>query len=239
MNKTALVTGGGRGLGAGLAWRLAQKGYAVAIHYYQSKEGAEELAQKIRMEGGTAQPLQGDLSTEASARQLMSKVEKHFGQLDALIHNSGVYHEKNLHELTEKQWHEGLDTTVNAACCTTRTALPLLRKSKRGRILYIGDSSCDRPGQRDLALSYHIGKTGVYILTRSFAASEASHGITVNMVSPGYLENSVAPLNPEQIPAGHLGSFDDIWNAVEFLLKKESSYITGGNLLVSGGWNLR
>ena len=195
--------------------------------------------QEIETLGGIAIALKADLSNGEEAKRLLERVKLDFGQLDVLINNSGVYHEHNIQQLTDSEWHEGLNTTVSSAFFVTRSALPLLRESDLGRIINIGDSSCDRPGMRDLALSYHVGKTGVYILTRSFAASEAAYGITVNMVSPGFLENSVGLVEAKEIPAGRLGSFDDIINAVEFLLKKESGYITGTNIVVSGGWNLR
>lgn len=238
MKKVALVTGAGRGLGSDLALQLSRKGYSVAVHYYKSRNNAEQLVRDIETGGGKAVAMRGNLSNWEDAHRLLERVQVDFGQLDVLINNSGVYHEKDLLQLTEAEWHEGLNTTVTAAFFVTKAALPLLRQSDSGRIVNIGDSSCDRPGKRDLALSYHIGKTGVYILTRSFAASEAQHGITVNMVSPGYLENSVGLLEATEIPAGRLGSFDDIFNAVEFLLKKESNYITGTNIVVGGGWNL-
>jgi len=239
MNKVALVTGAGRGLGSDLALKLSQQGYAVAVHYFKSRSNAEKLVEEIDAAGGRAVAMKGDLSGWDDARRLLERVQLDFGQLDVLVNNSGVYHEKDFNSLTETEWHEGLNTTVTAAFFVTRASLPLLRQSDAGRIINIGDSSCDRPGRRDMALSYHIGKTGVYMLTRSFAASEASYGVTVNMVSPGYLENSVGLLDASEIPAGRLGSFDDIFNAVEFLLKKESNYITGTNITVSGGWNLR
>ncbi|MDZ4788382.1 MAG: SDR family oxidoreductase [Blastochloris sp.] len=239
MKKVALVTGAGRGLGSELAVQLGKSGYKVAVHYFRSRKGAEKVVQEIETLGGIAIALKADLSNGEEAKRLLERVKLDFGQLDVLINNSGVYHEHNIQQLTDSEWHEGLNTTVSSAFFVTRSALPLLRESDLGRIINIGDSSCDRPGMRDLALSYHVGKTGVYILTRSFAASEAAYGITVNMVSPGFLENSVGLVEAKEIPAGRLGSFDDIINAVEFLLKKESGYITGTNIVVSGGWNLR
>jgi NAD(P)-dependent dehydrogenase (short-subunit alcohol dehydrogenase family) len=239
MKKIALVTGAGRGLGSDLAQKLAQNGCAVAVHYHRSHQGAEQLVKEITLAGGRAVAMKGDLSSWEDAHRLLERVQLDFGQLDVLINNSGVYHDKPFNMLSEAEWHEGLNTTVTAAFFVTKAALPLLRQSDAGRIINIGDSSCDRPGKRDLALSYHVGKTGVYMLTRSFAAAEASHGITVNMVSPGYLENSVGLVDVSEIPAGRLGSFEDIANVVDFLLKKESNYITGTNIVVSGGWNLR
>ena len=238
MKKVALVTGAGRGLGAALAERLAQSGHAVGVHYRHSREAAMQVVADIRAKGGEAAAFQADLVQESQAIRLVGEVTAEFGSLDVLINNAGVYHSKNLQQLSGQDWNEGLHSTASATFFTTRAALPGLRQSGQGRIINVGDSSCGRTGARDLAMSYHIGKTGVWMLTRSFAREEAAHGITVNMVSPGYLENSLELPSPSSIPAGRFGTFNDIWNAVEFLLKPESSYVNGSNMVVSGGWNL-
>lgn len=239
MTAVALVTGAGRGLGAALARRLAADGYALALHYHRSVTGAERVAADIRGQGGEAEVYAGDLSREADCQRIASAIAQRFGRLDLLLNNAGVYREKPGPELTAAEWFEGLDTTVTQVFFMTRASLPLLRAGGRKRIINIGDSSCDRPGARDLAWSYHIGKTGVYMLTRSFAATEARHGIAVNLVSPGYLVNSVGLPDPSEIPAGRLGEFDDVYGAVRFLACEAPDYLTGSHLVVSGGWNLR
>jgi NAD(P)-dependent dehydrogenase (short-subunit alcohol dehydrogenase family) len=235
----ALITGAAKGLGAALAKRLTQNGFAVALHYRRSENEATALVKNITANGGTVAAFQADLAVETEAQQLVSEVLIKFRKIDLLINNSGVYHEKNLQTLTTAEWFEGINSTATAAFFTTRAVLPHLRKSANGRIINIGDSSCERIGARDLALSYHIGKTGTLMLTKSFAQEEARNGITVNMISPGYLENSLALPDPSKIPAGRFGTPDDVWNAIQFLLKPESNYLTGANLIISGGWNLR
>jgi 3-oxoacyl-[acyl-carrier protein] reductase len=159
--------------------------------------------------------------------------------LDVLINNAGVYEPFALSQMDANAWLTGLHSTASSTFFATQAALPGLRASGQGRIINIGDSSADRASARELALGYHIGKTGVWMLTRSYAKAEASHGLTVNMVSPGYLENSIPAAELETIPAGRLGTFDDVWSAVRFLIDEKSSYITGTNIMVSGGWNLR
>lgn len=237
--KTALVTGASGGLGAALASHLAKAGYAVALHYRSRPEPAEALADQFAKEGVPARAFGADLGKEAEAKELIEAVLGWAGRLDVLINNAGVYHETPLMELSEAQWHVGLTSTATAAFFTTRAALTSLREAPHGRIVMIGDSSADRPTARDLAMSYHIGKTGVLMLARSFAQQEAPHGVTVNVVSPGYLENSIDLATAEQVPAGRYGNPDDIWNAVQFLLQPASDYLTGSNLVVGGGWNLR
>lgn len=234
----ALVTGAGRGLGAALAVALARDGFDLAVHYHQSEEGAEATCGSVRSLGRRARAFEADLTREAGAQALAHAIDEHFGALDLLVNNSGVYVDRNGIELSEEQWLAGLDTTVTQVFLTTRACLPMLRRS-RGRIVNIGDSSADRPGARDLAWSYHVGKTGVWILTRSLAAQEAGNGIAVNMVSPGLLENSVGDIASERVPAGRLGTFDDVYAAVRFLGLDAPAYLSGSNLMVSGGWNLR
>jgi 3-oxoacyl-[acyl-carrier protein] reductase len=239
MQPVALVTGAGTGLGSALAEKLAAAGYAVALVYRNSKEGVLRRQQSIRDHGGTSFVFRADLAKESEAQALARSVQETWGRLDVVVNCSGNYSGGSLSTLTETEWNDGLDSTIHAAFHLTRATLPLLRASGHGRLIHLGDSSCDRPTARDMALGYHIGKTGVLMLVRSVAAEEARHGVTVNMVSPGWLENSVDLPPAESLPAGRYGTFDDIWNAVEFLLKPESGYLTGSNLVVSGGWNLR
>lgn len=239
MKPVALVTGAGRGLGAALARLLASDGCAVALHCHRSLTGARQLAAELAAAGLEGEVFRADLSDELQAWMMIHAIADRFGRLDVLVNNSGVYAAQDLDTLGTHAWKEGLDSTATAAFHTTRAALPLLRLSGRGRVVNIGDSSCDRPTARDLAVSYHIGKTGVLMLTRSFATAEARHGLTVNMVSPGYLDNSVELPHPGIIPAGRHGTFEDIHQAVRFLISPEAAYLTGSNLVVSGGWNLR
>lgn len=239
MKPVALVTGSGGGLGAALAVGLARDGFDIALHYRSNQAGVLQTLEAICAHGSEAEIFQANLRREAEALELAESIKNRFGRLDLLVNNVGVYQERHGLELSEAEWFEGLDSTVTQAFFTTRAMLPLLREGGLKRVVNIGDSSCDRPGARDLAWSYHIGKTGVWMLTRSFAAAEAPQGIAVNMVSPGYLENSLGEPDPEQIPAGRLGTFHDIHQVVRFLALEAPVYLTGSNLVVSGGWNLR
>jgi len=238
-NPVALVTGAGTGLGRALALALARDGFDIALHYRSSETEALQTLEDIFARGRAAELFQADLAHEADALDLAESIRARFGRLDLLVNNAGVYHERPGLDLSEAEWFEGLNATVTQTYFTTRALLPLLRESELKCVVNIGDSSCDRPGARTLAWSYHIGKTGVWMLTRSFAAAEAVHGIAVNMVSPGFLEASVGELDPADIPAGRVGTYHDIYQAVRFLALDAPDYLTGSNLVVSGGWNLR
>ncbi len=233
----ALVTGGGSGLGAGLCRHLARSGWNVAIHYHSSRASAELVLRDIESAGQEGMLLPADLGREAEVTQLLAEFSSRFGHLELLINNAGVYHEKGFADLTEADWFTEFNSTATAVYFTTRACLPLLRAS-RGRVINIGDSACDRPGARTMAPAYHIGKTGVYILTRSFAKAEASHGVAVNLLSPGLLETSVGLGEPDEVPAGRFGTFEDIFAAVDFLTNVDTPYLTGSHLIAGGGWNL-
>lgn len=239
IRRVALVTGAGKGLGQALAVSLAGDGFDVAVHYRVSELSAIQTVVQAEAKGATAAMFRADLAVEREALGLAEAVKTRFGRLDVLVNNAGVYVEKHGMELSGVEWFEGLNSTVTQTFFTTRALLPLLRKSSAGRVINIGDSSADRPGARDLAWSYHIGKTGVWMLTRSLAASEGEHGVAVNMVSPGFLQNSVGHLPSGEVPAGRLGSFGDVYSAVRYLAMEAPAYITGSNLMVGGGWNLR
>lgn len=237
--RTALVTGAGRGLGRALALHLASAGFRVCLHAHRSVEGMESAAAGIRAAGGSCAVVRADLTREDGCLHAVDACVRAFGGLDVLINNSGVYHSKNLAELSAQEWFEEVNTTATAVFLMTKAALPHLRTSGAGRVVNIGDSSCERPGARDLAVGYHVGKTGVYMLTRSFAQAEARHGITFNVVSPGWLENSLDLPAADTIPAGRHGTFADICGAVDFLLSPAAAYLNGSHLVASGGWNLR
>lgn len=235
--KTALVTGGGSGMGAAICKHLAEAGYHVAIHFNSSLESAEAVKSQVEDCGQKALLLQANLAEEPEILRIKEQFRQSWDRLDLLVNNAGVYHEKGFADLTEQEWHLEINSTATAVYFTTRAFLPLLRTSK-GRVINIGDGACDRPGARSMAPAYHIGKTGVYILTRSFAQLEAEHSVAVNMVSPGLLETSVGLAAPDMVPAGRFGTFDDMFAAIDFLASAETPYITGSNLIVGGGWNL-
>jgi 3-oxoacyl-[acyl-carrier protein] reductase len=232
-----LITGSARRLGAALAHGLARDGHRIAIHFRTSRAEAESVQQAIAKAGGESAVFASPLGSLADGEQLVRDVTGHFGGLDTLINNAGTFNSKSFDELTQAEWDAGWASTAGAAFYATRAALPHLRACGRGRIVNIGDALSDRPGFAEPAMSYYIGKTGIWMMTQTLANTESRHGLTVNMVSPGVLVDSVDGTPAGEMPSGRLGTYDEILRAVRFLLTNEAAAITATNLHVGDGWN--
>jgi 3-oxoacyl-[acyl-carrier protein] reductase len=235
--RTILITGSAKRLGAALAMALARDGHRLAIHFRTSRAEAEETLRTILDAGGQGAIFENPLAGLADGARLVGEVTARFGGLDTLINNAGSFNRKKFEELTQAEWDAGLASTAGAAFYATRAALPPLRASGRGRIVNIGDALSDRIGFTEPAMSYYIGKVGVWMMTQTLAATEAPHGITVNMVSPGVLDDSICPTPVEELPAGRYNTPEDVLGPIRFLLGEDSGSVTGSNFHVSGGWN--
>jgi len=238
MRRTILITGSAKALGAALAKGLATDGHRIAIHFRSSRHEAEETRQAILKVGGDAAIFRSALASLADGERLVEDIVSHFGSLDTLINNAGTFNRKRFEELTLEEWNAGFASTASAAFIATRAALPHLRASGHGRIINIGDSMSERTGFTEPAMSYYIGKVGVWMMTQTLAATEVRHGITVNMVSPGVLEGSICDTPIEAMPLGRYGTYDDVLRPIRFLLEEGSQALTGSNLYVGGGWNI-
>jgi 3-oxoacyl-[acyl-carrier protein] reductase len=234
----ALITAGAQGLGQAITRHLAAQHYTLFVHYYTSQPAAEALQTEITAAGGEAICLQADLARRADRERLARQVAERTSELHVLVNNLGWYLMERLPNITIEQWEQALTLNCTATFHLTQLALPLLEAATPpGRIINLGDSACDRLEAHVMATPYHIAKLGVHVLTRSYAQLLMPKGITVNMISPGFLENSVGR-PPQRLPAGHPGSFQDILGALDYLLSEQASYISGTNLLVTGAWNL-
>ncbi|MDH3498636.1 MAG: SDR family oxidoreductase [Acidimicrobiia bacterium] len=233
-----LITGSARGIGASVAASLGAQGHHVAVHYRRSSTDAERVAQWIQAAGGAACIVAGDVTDPVQARTLVDAAVSEMVGLDVLINNVGGFLLKDLADVTPEEWTQQLASTVSATFFVTLAALPALRDSGRGRIVNFSDSSADKIMARPRSTPYSIGKTGVLILTRSLAVSEAPHQITVNAILPGVMDNSNPLPDPFQIPAMRHGTSDDVLAAVNYLISEEAAYVTGAFIHVGGGWNL-
>ena len=237
--RVALVTGAGRRIGRGVALALAAQGAQVAVHHRSRPEEAAAVVGEIAAAGGTAFATQAELRDPAAVEAMVAAVTARAGSLDILVNNVGTFLVKSIAEVTPAEWEQSLASTVTVTFHTCRAALPAMVERGYGRIVNFADAGADHLRAAPNITPYLIGKTGVLILTKSLAAAYARHGVTVNAISPGIVDNSVTkpPGAEEAIPAGRFATIDDISNAVLFLLRDASSYITGANLKVGGGWH--
>lgn len=242
--KRILITGVGRwpgdgkpGLGASLAYYLADQGHTIVINYRSDQASATRLARTIRERSGTALPVKADVTDPHQVELLAETIQAELGGLDVLINNAGRFVFKDYRRLTIDEWEDQLASTASATFYVSQAMLPMLRR-QAGRIINISDAGADRITARPRTLPYHIGKMGVLMITKTMARAEAEHGVTVNALLPGVLDNS-EPLPPAaDIPAGRHGTAEDILAAVNYLLSDQAGYTTGSFIQVGGGWNL-
>ncbi|MDH4120715.1 MAG: SDR family oxidoreductase [Deltaproteobacteria bacterium] len=237
MTRAILITGAAQGLGWAMALHLAQPGTLLLLHYRSSLPQAQALAQQAQQNGAQAHLLQADLARLEQREALMDQVAALTPRLDVLINNVGLYNPLPLNELTPEQWSRTLEGTLGAAFHLTQRAAPLLAPSGQGRVINLGDALALAPAARPRAADYFTAKLGVWQLTKTFAQALAAQGTTVNLIAPGVLENSNDGLEVP-IPAGRLGTFDDVLAALDFLLSPAAQYTTGTALSVAGGLGL-
>jgi len=235
--RIALVTGSSKGIGRDIAIRLAEVCSGVVVHYMNNRQAAEKVVGKIKEKGKLSESFRADLTKEKEAVSLVRNVEEKFGGVDILINNFGPILVKPWEKVTSFEWELVLRANLLSAIYCLKAVLPGMRKREWGRIVNLGYSRVEQLVAFSTITPYAIAKTGLLILTRSVAASEASAGITVNMVSPGLMKGGILP-ESRDIPRGRLGKFKDVSRAVQFLVAEESDFITGTNLIVAGGWKI-
>jgi NAD(P)-dependent dehydrogenase (short-subunit alcohol dehydrogenase family) len=234
---TALVTGSAGGIGRGIALALAGEGFDVAVHYRRSVAAAEATRAEAEAHGVTAIALEADLADRAAAAALVHEAHARLGGLTVLVNNVGNYLFKPWDAVTDAEWDDVLASNLEATFVTCRAAVPLMRRGGGGRIVNLGYAGAESLVARPNLTAYAIAKTGVVLLTKAIARSEAQHGITANVVAPGVIENSATkPL--KEIPAGRVGRIEEVAAAVLYLASPAAAYVTGQVLDVAGGWNL-
>lgn len=233
----ALVTGSARGIGRGIVLALAAEGFDVAVHFRSSAEEAEKTRAAAAALGVRAIVLQGDVTDLERAAELVGEAHSELGSLDVLVNNVGDYVFKPLLELEREEWTRLMASNLSSAFATSQAAIPLMREAGGGRIVNLGYAGAQHLVARPSLAAYGIAKTGLILLTRAIAKSEAANGITANVVAPGVIENSMTqPL--AEIPAGRVGRIDEVAAAVLYFVSDEAEYVTGQVLEVAGGWNV-
>lgn len=242
-NRVALITGGAKGIGRAIALDLAAQQWAVAICYRTSDAEAAKTSAAIKEKGGQALAVQCDVADPTAAKNLVTQVESQWGRIDALINCAGPYHRVNLLEETVEGWNEMFDANLHPIFYLAQAIAPGMKARKSGRIINFSMANADQLVAQPDVTAHYIAKAGVLILTRTLAKLLAPHGITVNAISPGFIDSGSAP--PEElagvvkrIPAGYVGEVKDTVAAVRFLLSDEARYVNGANIQVSGGWGI-
>lgn len=233
----ALVTGSAKGIGRAILLALATDGYDVAVHCRTSVDEAEAVASEAATAGVRSVVLRADVTVESEARGLVTDTVAALGSIDLLVNNVGNYHHGPMDELDSTVWHQILASNLHATFYTCQEAVPHMRRQGGGSIVNIGYAGAEQVKARPGIVAYNIGKTGVILYSKALARSEAGRGITVNVVSPGVLENSVTkPV--EEIPMGRVGRLDEVVGAVRYLASPVARYVTGVTIEVAGGWNV-
>ena len=250
--KNALVTGSSRGIGRGIALKLAEQGARVAVHYYINREAAQDTLEKIRGLGSNGFIVQADVCRPEEIRRIFEQVRSEFGSLDILVSNARTeaptFYQAPM-DITLDKWDTAVDSQAKAFLVAVREAAPLM--SKGGRIVAITFAPGGRFGSWQPWVAMGAAKAAMESLVRYFAVALASRGITVNTISPGWVEDSVFNSLSEAFqksvrdwqergwtPMGRLGTPADIGNAVALICSEEAGWITGQLIEADGGASL-
>lgn len=243
--KKALVTGGSRGIGRGIALALAKQGADVAINYHSNAEEAEKVVAEIKALGRNSFAVQADVSNKESVAKMFKEIKTKWGKLDILTNNAGIVQFAAFEELTEEQWDAILDTNLKGQFLCSQQAVKLMGQGSR--IINIASIASGGVGVGFSHIAhYTASKGGVVALTENMALDLAAKGINVNAIAPGIIETDMTKdmLGDEKtkvglmarIPKGRVGKPEDIGVAAAFLASNEADYITGVVIYVDGGW---
>jgi len=240
-NKIALVTGGSRGIGAGIAKRLAADGAAVAITYTSAPDAANAVVREIEAAGGKAIAFKADAADATAVTSAVEQTVEAFGGLDVLVNNAGTAFPKPFEESTLEELDRVIDINIRGLFIATKVALKHLKEG--GRIINIGSCVGERMMTPGL-VPYAATKGAVKMFTQGLSREVADRKITVNNVQPGPIDTELNPAAAEwaepQIAATALkrfGKVEEVVALVAFVASPEASYITGANLTVDGGTN--
>jgi len=239
--RSAVVTGGSRGIGRAIALRLARQGADVAFSYRGNESAAYATAREIEGLDRKALAAQADVTDPASADALVKQAIGAFGKVDILVNNAGITRDDLIMRMTPEMWREVLETNLFGAFYATKAVTRPMLKAKRGRIINITSVS-GQAGQMGQA-NYSAAKAGLIGLTKATARELASRGITCNAVAPGFVLTELTESLPDALkqeitartPLGRFGTTEEIADAVAFLASDEAGYITGQVLAVDGG----
>jgi enoyl-[acyl-carrier protein] reductase III len=248
----ALVTGGSRGIGRGIVLKLAERGVRVGINYLKNEGAAKETLANVRAAGSSGFVVQADVGRPEEIGKMLARVQAEFGKLDIFIHNArtdvGTFYQKPF-DITLEQWDTAMDSQAKGLLVGAREAAGLMPEG--GRIIAITYAPGGRTGSWQSWVAMGSAKVAMESLCRYLAVTLAKRRITVNAISPGWIEDSVLNTLPNQVqqmirdwhqagwtPMGRLGTPADVGNAVLLLCMEEAAWITGQVIAVDGGLSL-
>ena len=233
--RTALVTGGSRGIGRDAALALAREGVDIAITYREQRGAADELQREIRALGRSCAVLELDVRNGAAIRDVVAQAERALGRIDILVNNAGIAVPRDLDTLTEDDWHEAIATNLTSAFLVTQAVLPGMRQRGWGRIINLSSVAAQIGGV--VGPHYAASKAGLHGMTHGYARFLAGKGVTVNAVAPALIDTDMVKGLPQGarslIPVGRFGTVDEVSDVV--LMLARTAFITGQTINVNGG----
>ena len=244
-NKVAIVTGGSRGIGEGIALKLAEHGCHIAFSYVSSDERAKALEEKIKTYGVKAKAYKSNAAILVDCETMVNDVIKEFGTIDVLVNNAGISRDNLLLRMSPEQWDEVMNTNLKSVFNMTKQTIRTMMKARSGSIINMSSII----GMRGNAgqSSYAASKAGIIGFTKSIAAELGSRNIRCNAIAPGFVETDMTHYLKEgdaakdflnKIPLGRFGSTEEIANVALFLSSQLSSYVTGQVVSTCGGLNM-
>ncbi|MCH4824992.1 3-oxoacyl-[acyl-carrier-protein] reductase [Planococcus halocryophilus] len=239
--KTAIITGGSRGIGAEIARKFAADGAKVVVNYSGSQEKAEAVVTDIEANGGTAIAVKANVADAESVKAMVDETMKTFGSVDILVNNAGITRDNLMMRMKDDEWDDVININLKGVFICTKAVTRQMMKQRSGRIVNIASivGVMGNAGQAN----YVAAKAGVIGLTKTTARELASRGITANAVAPGFITTDMTEKLSEdvqkammgQIPLGRFGAPEDVAKAALFLASDDASYMTGQTLHLDGG----
>ena len=239
--KSALVTGASRGIGRAIALKLSSLGANVAINFAGNVAKAQEVKAEIESQGGQAVLVQGNVADFETVQSIVKSVTENFGTIDILVNNAGITRDNLLIKMSESDFDEVIATNLKGVFNCTKAVTRLMMKQRSGRIVNM-TSVVAMTGNVSQA-NYAAAKAGIIGFTKSSAKELAARNVTVNAVAPGFISTDMTDVLSDKIkdemlkniPAGRLGTPEDVANLVAFLVSDQAAYITGQVISVDGG----
>lgn len=244
--KTAIITGARRGMGRSHALKLAEHGVKVTVADI-SKEDCQKVVDEIENKGGEAMAVKCDVTDKSQVEEMVQKTVDEFGSLDILVNNAGIAQFKPFEDMTEEDWKRTIDINLNGYFRCAKEAIKHMLKQDSGSIINIASIAMGQTGVGFSHLAHYCAsKGGIVGMTEELALEFAKKNIRVNAISPGIIETPmIDPITNDpdqkqktlsQIPMGRVGKPEEVSNMVVFLASDASSYMTGSDMVIDGGW---